>query len=79
VVGAASNVRLTRNNLYANATNCGLQLQLGAVVLAPRNFFGGPGGAGSDPADAVCGASEGTSTEPYAPRPFRVKGIGAVP
>jgi hypothetical protein len=79
VARAASNVRLTRNNLYANATNCGLQLQLGAVVLAPRNFFGGPGGAGGDPADAVCGASEGTSTVPYALGPFRVKGVGAVP
>jgi nitrous oxidase accessory protein NosD len=80
VEGGASDVEVSRNNLYGNASNCGLQASSSAVFTAPANFFGAPGGPGTDPADAVCNASEGNATATVpARRAFRVRGVGAIP
>jgi hypothetical protein len=68
---------ITRNNLYGNSGGCGIHNSGGNLVNAPNNFWGHPGGAGTDPADQVCnsGAGSVTLTDPPATSEFTVKAV----
>lgn len=69
VLGSAGgNARVTDNAIYGNdpVSNCGLStLSAGPTLVATGNYWGGPGGPGGDPKDAVC--SLGTPPDVGAP------------
>lgn len=62
------NAHVTGNTIYGNdpQSNCGLMtLSAGPAPVATGNYWGGPGGPGGDPKDAVC--SLGTPPDLSAP------------
>jgi parallel beta-helix repeat protein len=78
--GAIPGLQISGNNLYGNTGQCGLEALNGALVEAPRNFWGTASGPGSDPADPVCADATSSASGPRpARRAFGAKGVGAIP
>lgn len=61
---------VTRNSVYGNHSNCGIQNDLATDV--PQNYWGAANGPGADPADDICGPPS-PAVEPVLRKPKKVK------
>jgi hypothetical protein len=74
----AGSTTITNNSIFGNGAsvgaNCGLRNDSAAAIAATKNFWGAAGGPGANPADDICGLSEGTVTfSPVLTKEVKVK------